>query len=71
MIFSRDVPLHTRANFMQTEPAMKRTRSSTMAVSLLIGIGLILSACTQSFDPGKPILRPGLPYGSVDLVGWR
>jgi hypothetical protein len=49
---------------------MKCNRA-TMAVSLLMGIGLILSACTQSFDPGKPILRPGLPYGSVDLVGWR
>lgn len=56
---------------MQTEPAMKRNRASMMAVSLLMGLGLMLSACTQSFDPGKPILQPGMPYGSVDLVDWR
>jgi hypothetical protein len=55
---------------MQMEPAMKCNRA-IKALSLLMGLGLILSACTQSFDPGKPILRPGLPYGSVDLVGWR
>jgi hypothetical protein len=55
---------------MQMEPAMK-CNGTIMALSLLMGIGLTLSACTQSFDPGKPILRPGLPYGSVDLVGWR
>jgi hypothetical protein len=42
-----------------------------MAVSLLIGIGLMLSACAQSFDPGTPVYEFGQPYGSVNLVGWR
>jgi hypothetical protein len=42
-----------------------------MVVPLLIGIGLMLSACAQSFDPGTPVLGFGQPYGSVELVGWR
>jgi len=55
------------------EPAMKRSLAAMRAV-LLIGISLTLSACGRSFepyDPGTPVLKPGLPYGSVDLVGWR
>jgi hypothetical protein len=61
---------------MQMEPAMKRSLAMMMAV-LLIGISLMLSACGRSFepgtrfDPGTPVLEPGQPYGSVDLVGWR
>jgi len=39
------------------EPAMKRDRATMMAVSLLVGLGLMLSACTRSFDPGKPVLQ--------------
>ena len=53
------------------EPAMKRGRAATMAVPLLIGIGLLLSACVGSVDYGTPVYGYGLPYGSVDLVGWR
>jgi hypothetical protein len=55
---------------------MKRSLAAMMAV-LLIGISLMLSACGRSFepgtrfDPGTPVLQPGQPYGSVDLVGWR
>jgi hypothetical protein len=59
------------------EPAMKRSLAAMMVV-LLIGIGLMLSACGRSFepgtsvfDPGTPVLEPSQPYGSVDLVGWR
>jgi hypothetical protein len=59
------------------EPAMKRSLAMMMAV-LLIGISLMLSACGRSFEPGTrvfdpvtPVLEPGQPYGSVDLVGWR
>jgi hypothetical protein len=58
---------------MQMEPAMKRSLAAMRAV-LLIGFSLTLSACGRSFepyDPGTPVLKPGLPYGSVDLVGWR
>jgi hypothetical protein len=62
---------------MQMEPAMKRSLAAMMVV-LLIEISLTLSACGRSFslgtavyDPGTPVLEPGQPYGSVDLVGWR
>ena len=64
-------------NFMQMEPAMKRSLAAMMVV-LLVGISLMLSACGRSFepgtlgyDPGTPVLEPGQPYGSVDLAGWR
>ena len=64
-------------NFMQMEPAMKRSLAAMMMV-LLIGVSLMLSACGRSFepstsvfDPGTPVLEPSQPYGSVDLVGWR
>ena len=64
-------------NFMQMEPAMKRSLAAMMVV-LLIGVSLMLSACGRSFepgtsvfDPGAPVLEPSQPYGSVDLVGWR
>jgi hypothetical protein len=39
--------------------------------ALLIVIGILLSACAQSYDPGTPVLQFGAPYGSVDLAGWR
>jgi len=60
---------------MQMEPAMKRSLAMMMAV-LLIGIGLMLSACGRSFEPGTRVFDPvtpvpGQPHGSVDLVGWR
>jgi hypothetical protein len=40
-----------------------------MAVTLLIG--LLLSACVRSFDPGTPVFDYGRPTGSIDLVSWR
>jgi hypothetical protein len=53
------------------EAAMKRGRAATMAISLLIGIGLLLSACVGSRDYDTPVYSFGMPYGSLDLDGWR
>jgi hypothetical protein len=50
------------------EPAMK---AAMMAVPLLIGIGLLLSACVWNGDHGTPVYSYGMPYGSLDLAGWR
>ena len=46
------------------------SRSFMMAVPMLVAIGLLLSACLTT-DAPKPVYGYGLPYGSVDLVGWR
>jgi hypothetical protein len=53
------------------EIAMKRGRTATMAIPLLIGIGLLLSACVASRDYSTPVYSFGMPYGSLDLDGWR
>jgi hypothetical protein len=53
------------------EPPMKRGSAATMAVPLLISIGLLLSACVGSVDYGTPVYSFGMPYGSLDLAGWR
>jgi hypothetical protein len=51
--------------------AMPRRRASVMAVPLLIGPGLLLSACMINVDSPRPIYGHGFPYGSLDSVGWR
>jgi hypothetical protein len=53
------------------EIAMKRGRTATMAIPLLIGISLLLSACVGSRDYDTPVYSYGMPYGSLDLAGWR
>ena len=45
-------------------------KSFVKAVPLLVGIGLLLSACITRDGP-RPVYGYGLPYGSVDLVEWR
>jgi len=42
-----------------------------MAIPLLIGISLLLSACAGSRDYDHPVYSYGMPYGSLDLAGWR
>jgi hypothetical protein len=53
------------------EIAMKRGRTATMAIPLLIVIGLLLSACVGSGDYDTPVYSYGMPNGSLDLAGWR
>jgi hypothetical protein len=53
------------------EIAMKCGRTAMMAIPLLIGIGLLLSACVGSRDYDTPVYSYGMPYGSLDLAGWR
>jgi hypothetical protein len=53
------------------EAAMKRGRAATMAIPLLIGIALLLSACVGSRDYDTPVYSFGMPYGSLNLDGWR
>ena len=53
------------------EIAMKRGITATMAIPLLIGIGLLLSACVGSRDYDTPVYSYGMPNGSFDLAGWR
>ena len=42
-----------------------------MVIPLLIGIGLLLSACVSGRDYDTPVYSFGMPYGSLDLDGWR
>ena len=42
-----------------------------MAISLLIVIGLLLSACVGSGDYDTPVYSYGMPIGSLDLAGWQ
>jgi hypothetical protein len=53
------------------EAAMRRGRAATMVIPLLIGIGLLLSACVGGRDYDTPVYSFGMPYGSLDLDGWR
>lgn len=50
---------------------MRRGSAVTMAVPLLVSIGLLLSACVGSGDYRTPVYSFGMPYGSLDLEGWR
>src|SRR3982074_1160983 len=56
-------------NFIGMEAAMKRSRVATTAIPLLIGIGLLLSACAD-----RPGYRGGYgdpAHGSVSGGGWE
>ena len=51
---------------------MKRSRIAMLGLPFLIGFGVLVSACSLTSDRGlTPALEYGMPYGSVDLVGWR
>jgi hypothetical protein len=42
-----------------------------LTVPLLIGMALLLSACLTNHDGPRPVYGYGVPYGSLDLAGWR
>src|SRR3979490_2816772 len=60
-------------NFIGMEAAMKRNRVATSAIPLLIGIGLLLSACAEGDGyRGGPAYGYGYPaYGSFYGGGWE
>ena len=45
--------------------AMPRGRAFVMAVPLLIGLGLLVSACMINVDSPRPIYGYGFAYGSL------
>jgi hypothetical protein len=55
------------------EAEMNRGRIVTMAIPLLIGSGLLLSACASEPDYAAPAYAydyPDYPYGSLDFDYW-
>jgi hypothetical protein len=51
---------------------MKRSVVAVLGVPLLVGLGLLLSACARTVDHGPtPVFAYGMPYGSVDLIDWQ
>ena len=50
---------------------MKCSRTTTTVIPLLIGIGLLLSACVESGYYGAPVYSYGYPaYSSLYYGGW-
>src|SRR3977135_1768693 len=56
--------------FHGMEAAMNRGRRATTAISLLIGIGLLLSACVEGVDYGGPAYAYSYPAYDSLYYGW-